>query len=100
MINRITQTLGPEGYNLTLTIVVALLRGLLNHEGLWTILLDSTMCGVFSLAMLHTDYFSHMYKHSHDTAMLACMVIGGVGSKFLLKMLQSVFDSFLTRGGK
>lgn len=94
-LNQFTQSIGPEGSNLILTVIIAFLRGLLNHDNLCTVVVDSALCGVFSLALLHTEYFSHIYASSHDSAILVCMLIGGVGSKYLLKVVKNIFDSIL-----
>jgi len=98
MLNRISsiaQYIGNEGSSIILTIVISFLRGILNHDNFGTVIIDSALCGVFSLAVLHTEYFTKVYAANHDSAILLCMVIGGVGSKYLLKVITNIFDTFV-----
>lgn len=100
MLNKLSQIIGPEYNNIILTILIAALRGLLNHDNLWTVLIDSALCSVFTLAILHTDYFSHLYAVNHDAGILVCIIIGGVGSKYILKVIQSFLDGFISKKTK
>lgn len=97
MIERILHFIKYECNYLMLTVVISALRGLLNQESLWTILIDSTLCGVFALATLHTDIFEDFYKSNHDMATFLCVVIGGVGSKYILKVIQVYIDFIFSK---
>lgn len=97
MLNKLSQIVGPEYNNIILTILIAALRGLLNHDNIWTVIIDSALCSVFSLAVIHTEFFSHLYATNHDTGMLVCIIIGGVGSKYILKVIQSFIDGFVSK---
>ncbi|MFZ4217013.1 phage holin family protein [Enterobacter ludwigii] len=97
MLERILNFIKYECNYLLLTVVISVLRGLLNQENLWTILIDSILCGVFALATLHTDIFQNFYRANHDMAIFLCMVIGCVGSKYILKVVQMYLDFVFTK---
>ncbi|MBI0275453.1 phage holin family protein [Hafnia alvei] len=73
--------------------LVALLRGLYDKDGIVKVLLDAVLCSIFGLFAQYIPCFHDAFINEPHRAFVACVVIGSVGSHYIIVLIKTWLDA-------